>query len=100
MVALASEYQCYSLTQSLIFDQFKILNSYSHRKFGFVTYANNDSAKNCLTEKKLKNHRLDEKEIEVKRAMPRGNKDKNASLKTHKIFVGGLDTDVDEETSK
>ncbi|KAL5266674.1 hypothetical protein ACHWQZ_G003897 [Mnemiopsis leidyi] len=70
------------------------------RKFGFVTYANNDAAKNCLTEKKLKNHRLDEKEIEVKRAMPRGNKDKNASLKTHKIFVGGLDTDVDEETIK
>jgi len=70
------------------------------RKFGFVTYANNDAAKNCLTEKKQKNHRLDEKEIEVKRAMPRGNKDKNASLKTHKIFVGGLDTDVDEETIK
>ena len=65
-----------------------------------MTYANNDAAKNCLTEKKLKNHRLDEKEIEVKRAMPRGNKDKNASLKTHKIFVGGLDTDVDEETSR
>jgi RNA recognition motif-containing protein len=65
-----------------------------------VTYASNDAAKNCLTEKKLRNHRLDEKEIEVKRAMPRGNKDKNASLKTHKIFVGGLDTDVDEETSR
>ena len=65
-----------------------------------MTYASNDAAKNCLTEKKLKNHRLDEKEIEVKRAMPRGNKDKNASLKTHKIFVGGLDTDVDEETSR
>ena len=72
----------------------------SRRKFGFVTYASNDAAKSCLTEKKEKNHRLDEKEIEVKRAMPRGNKDKNASLKTHKIFVGGLDTDVDEETSR
>jgi len=70
------------------------------RKFGFVTYVSNDAAKNCLTEKKSRNHRLDEKEIEVKRAMPRGNKDKNASLKTHKIFVGGLDTDVDEETIK
>lgn len=70
------------------------------RKFGFVTYASDDAAKNCLHEKKNKNHALDEKEIEVKRAMPRGNKDKNASLKTHKIFVGGLDTDVDEETIK
>lgn len=70
------------------------------RKFGFVTYADDESAKKCLTEKKEKNHRLDEKEIEVKRAMPRGNKDKNASLKTHKIFVGGLDTDVDEDTIK
>lgn len=70
------------------------------RKFGFVTYSSNEAAKNCLSEKKLKNHKLDEKEIEVKRAMPRGNKDKNASLKTHKIFVGGLDTDVDEETIK
>ena len=69
------------------------------RKFGFVTYADDDAAKNCLSEKKAKNHALDEKEIEVKRAMPRGNKDKNASLKTHKIFVGGLDTDVDEDTS-
>ena len=36
----------------------------------------------------------------MKRAMPRGNRDRNASLKTHKIFVGGLDTDVDEETSE
>lgn len=68
------------------------------RKFGFVTYADDDSAKNCLQEKKTKNHTLDDKEIEVKRAMPRGNRDKNASLKTHKIFVGGLDTDVDEDT--
>ena len=70
------------------------------RKFGFVTYANDDAAKSCLEEKKMKSHKLDEKDIEVKRAMPRGNKDRNASLKTHKIFVGGLDTDVDEDTSK
>ena len=53
-----------------------------------------------MEEKKQTAHSLDEKEIEVKRAMPRGNRDRNASLKTHKIFVGGLDTDVDEETSK
>lgn len=70
------------------------------RKFGFVTYSSNEAAKDCLSEKKIRNHKLDDKEIEVKRAMPRGNKDKNASLKTHKIFVGGLDTDVDEETIK
>lgn len=70
------------------------------RKFGFVTYVNDDAAKNCLEEKKMKSHKLDDKDIEVKRAMPRGNKDRNASLKTHKIFVGGLDTDVDEETIK
>jgi len=70
------------------------------RKFGFVTYASDDAAKSCLEEKKMKSHKLDEKDIEVKRAMPRGNKDRNASLKTHKIFVGGLDTDVDEDTIK
>eukprot|EP00116_Pleurobrachia_bachei_P007274 sb/3467536/ len=70
------------------------------RRFGFVTYATDDGAKKCLEEKKQTAHSLDEKEIEVKRAMPRGNRDRNASLKTHKIFVGGLDTDVDEETIK
>jgi len=68
------------------------------RKFGFVTFADDEDARSCLVHKKEHPHTIDEKEIEVKRAMPRGNKDRNASLKTHKIFIGGLNTDVDEET--
>ena len=74
------------------------LSSHTLRKFGFVTFADDEDARSCLVHKKEHPHTIDEKEIEVKRAMPRGNKDRNASLKTHKIFIGGLNTDVDEET--
>ena len=53
------------------------------RGFGFVTFDNAQAVDGCL---KVKNHMLDNSEIEPKRPVPKG----EAQSRTRKIFVGGL----------
>ena len=67
------------------------------RGFGYVTFSNKDSVIDVLKDKQEKGpHTIDGKEVEVKRAIPRGDDSATAHLKTKKIFIGGL---ADEATA-
>lgn len=61
------------------------------RGFGFLTFEN----ARCVTEVLKKEHFLDGKIIDPKRAIPREEQDKTA-----KIFVGGVGSDVNEDDFK
>lgn len=61
------------------------------RGFGFLTF----KEPHCVTEVLKKEHFLDGKIIDPKRAIPREEQDKTA-----KIFVGGVGSDVNEEDFK
>lgn len=61
------------------------------RGFGYVTFVDKNSVIEVLKYKKEKGaHTIDEKEVEVKRAIPRDDDSATARLKTKKIFIGGL----------
>ena len=60
------------------------------RGFGFVTFDNTQAVDGCL---KVKNHMLDNSEIEPKRSVPKG----KAQSRTRKIFVGGLASTATKE---
>ena len=64
------------------------------RGFGFVTYN-----KLCETDKCLaaRPHMLNDKEVEVKHAIPRDEKIETNHVRTNKIFVGGLPKEATEE---
>ena len=68
------------------------------RGFGYVTFVDKNSVIEVLKDKKEKGaHTIDEKEVEVKRAIPKDDDSPTARLKTKKIFIGGL---KDEATSE
>ena len=63
------------------------------RGFGFVSFANSDDLDNCL---KQRPHKIDNKEVEVKRAIPKNDANPTAHMRTKKLFVGGLREDATE----
>ena len=60
------------------------------RGFGYVTFDSTQAVEDCL---KVKNHKLDNRDIEPKRSVPKG----DAQSRKRKIFVGGLASTATEE---
>lgn len=75
------------------------------RGFGFVTFSSQEEVDEC---QKNRPHTLDGKQVETKRAVPRGiqgNSSRQArgagpSTAEHKVFVGGIKEEVDDEDLK
>lgn len=72
------------------------------RGFGYVTFGDEESVLKALEDKREKGpHCIDEKEVEVKRAIPRDvSQSSTAHLKTKKIFIGGLPDEANAESIK
>lgn len=64
------------------------------RGFGYVTFAEKDSVLKVLKEKP---HKIDGKDVEVKRAIPRNEDSATAHHRTKKIFIGGLKDEATKE---
>jgi len=75
------------------------------RGFGFVTFSSQEEVDAC---QKNRPHTLDGKQVETKRAVPRGIQGNVArpargagpSTAEHKVFVGGIKEEVDDEDLK
>jgi len=66
--------------------------------FGFVTYQTEEEADACMAERP---HFLDERQIDVKRAVSREESSKpGAHVQVKKIFIGGIRDNVDEASLK
>lgn len=66
--------------------------------FGFVTYQTEEEADSCMAERP---HFLDERQIDVKRAVSREESSKpGAHVQVKKIFIGGVRDGVDEASLK
>ena len=66
--------------------------------FGFVTYQTEEEADKCMNERP---HFLDERQIDVKRAVSREESSKpGAHVQVKKIFIGGIRDGVDEAALK
>eukprot|EP00045_Choanoeca_perplexa_P006078 m.51702 g.51702 ORF g.51702 m.51702 type:complete len:324 (-) comp13452_c0_seq1:266-1237(-) len=66
------------------------------RGFGFVTFQSKDSVDDVLASSP---HSLDGRQIDPKRAVPRG-RPQNPEQRVRKIFVGGLSPDINEDVLK
>merc|ERR1711962_876354 len=64
------------------------------RGFGFITYSSSDSVENAF---KNRPHTLDNKPLDIKRAMPREFNTAGAHAKTKKLFIGGLTPETTED---
>ena len=62
-------------------------NSKSDRLFGFITFARCDDLEECLLGRP---HKYKEKELDVKRAVPRGQDDQNGHYKVKKLHVANV----------
>jgi len=62
-------------------------NSKSDRLFGFITFAKCDTLDECLL---ARPHMYKEKELDVKRAVPRGSDDGTGHFKVKKLHVAGI----------
>ncbi|XP_004502113.1 uncharacterized protein [Cicer arietinum] len=65
------------------------------RGFGFITYADPNVVDQVIQE----NHIINDKQVEIKRTIPKGSSQTN-DFKTKKIFVGGIPTAVSEDELK
>lgn len=65
--------------------------------FGFVTFDNSESVDKVLDARPMK---IDEREVDVKRAIPKEDNNPSAHIKTNKIFMGGLASDMTKEEVK
>lgn len=65
-------------------------NSKSDRLFGFVTFAKCDDLEQCLLSRP---HKFLEKELDVKRAVPRGQDDSTGHFKVKKLHVANIPED-------
>jgi len=73
-------------------------NNGKSRGFGFVTFDKVSCVDDCIA---AKPHRLDDRDIEPKRAVPKDEASNPAALaRTRKIFVGGLASSTSEEDIK
>jgi len=67
-------------------------NSRSDRLFGFVTFAKCDSLDDCLLERP---HKYKEKQLDVKRAVPKGQTDGSGHCKVKKLHLGNVPPSFD-----
>jgi len=65
--------------------------------FGFITFDCSDAVENCF---KSRPHVLDNKTLDVKRAMPRDINTAAAHQRVTKLFIGGVGDDISEEQIK
>ena len=72
--------------------------SKNSRGFGYVTFADYRCTFQVLQDKKENGHTIDEKAVEVKRAIPRDDSNTNpvSHTKTTKIFLGGIKKEAEE----
>ncbi|EDO36521.1 predicted protein, partial [Nematostella vectensis] len=69
------------------------------RKFCFVEFSNgSDIIDNIVFN--FESHSIDNKQVEVKRAMPRDDPNELAHVRTKKLFIGGLKDEHSEEDVK
>lgn len=64
------------------------------RGFGFITFKDKDSVDEVQRDRK---HKVDSRDVETKRAMPRDDPNANNQVTVNKMFVGGLKEDTTEE---
>lgn len=64
------------------------------RGFGFITFKDKDSVDEVQRDRK---HKVDSRDVETKRAMPRDDPSSNNQITVNKMFVGGLKDDTTEE---
>ena len=76
----------------LLLNMFIFSDHCRSRGFGFITYKEADSIDQAQGNRP---HKLDDREIDTKRAMPRDDPSNQASVK--KMFVGGVKEDTTEE---
>ncbi|KAK6970153.1 heterogeneous nuclear ribonucleoprotein A3-like isoform X1 [Biomphalaria glabrata] len=69
-------------------------NSKRSRGFGFITYKDKDSVDSVQRDRP---HKIDDREVETKRAMPRDDPSINNQQTVKKMFVGGLKEDTTED---
>merc|ERR1712226_339971 len=62
-------------------------DSKSDRLFGFITFAKCDDLDDCLL---ARPHKYKEKELDVKRAVPKGQFDENWHFKVKKLHLGNI----------
>ncbi|PHU11932.1 hypothetical protein BC332_18862 [Capsicum chinense] len=62
------------------------------RGFGFITYADPTVVDTVIAE----NHIINDKQVEIKRTIPKGSSADSKDFKTKKIFVGGIPTTMTE----
>ncbi|PNY13793.1 RNA recognition motif-containing protein [Trifolium pratense] len=66
------------------------------RGFGFITYADPSVVDQVIME----NHIIDDKQVEIKRTIPKGSSQQSNDFKTKKIFVGGIPPTVSDDELK
>jgi len=69
----------------------------SQRMFGFVTYDKMDTCDEVFLERP---HKLGDNNLEVKRAVPKGNTLPAFTLKTKKLFIANLPKDITQDKIK
>ena len=67
------------------------------RGFGFVTFANTLSVDKVLNARPIS---IDDREVDVKRAIPKEANNPQAHARTNKVFIGGLPNDISKEELK
>lgn len=72
-------------------------NSKSDRLFGFITFSKCDELEDCLL---ARPHKYKEKELDVKRAVPRGQDDGNGHCKVKKLHVANVPNVFDSKILK
>uniref|UniRef100_A0A0B7BW09 RRM domain-containing protein n=1 Tax=Arion vulgaris TaxID=1028688 RepID=A0A0B7BW09_9EUPU len=69
-------------------------NTKRSRGFGFIKYKDTESVDNV---QKARPHKIDDRDVETKRAMPRDDPSINNQQTVNKMFVGGLKDDTTED---
>ena len=64
------------------------------RGFGFVTFANTSAVDDVLNSRPIT---IDDREVDVKRAIPKEANNPQAHARTNKVFIGGLPNDISKE---
>lgn len=72
-------------------------NSKSDRLFGFITFMKCDSLDDCLL---ARPHKYKDKELDVKRAVPKGQDDGTGHFKVKKLHVANVPQDMDSKVLK
>jgi len=72
-------------------------NSKSDRLFGFITFSKCDELEECLL---ARPHKYKEKDLDVKRAVPRGQENSQGHMKCKKLHVASVPVDLSKKELK